>query len=102
MEDNEKFYDEVIAPKLMEIGSICKEKGIPFLAVTEYAPGEIGETRMQHPDECLKMVMIRHCTKTAPNIDGYIIGLARYANEKGIDTSGSIVMKQLTSGLSGR
>ena len=95
MEDHEKFYDEVIAPKLMEIGKICTEKGIPFLAVAEYAPGEVGETRMIAPDECLKMVMIRHCTKTAPNIDGYCIGLLRYANEKGIDTGASIVMSML-------
>lgn len=95
MEDNEKFYDEAIAPKLMEVCELCKAKKIPFLAVVEYAPGEIGSTSMQHPDECLNMVMIRHCTKTTPNIDAYILGLARYAVEKGIDTRSSLIMQLL-------
>ena len=98
MEDNEKYYDDVLTAKLAEIARLCKKKAIPFLAVIEYAPGKIGETRMQTPDECLKMVMIRHCTKTAPNVDGYIMGLAKYTRDKGIDTSGSIVMQRLMGG----
>lgn len=95
MEDKEKFYDEVIAPKLMEVGKICKEKGIPFLAVVEYTPSKVGEIGVIIPEECLKMAMIRHCAKTAPNIDWYFIGLSRYATEKNIDTSASIVMRIL-------
>ena len=94
--DNEKFYDEVIAPKLKEVASLCKEVGMPFFAVVEYAPGDIGETTMQFPCECLKMVMVRHCFKTAPNIDGYVLGLAKYANQKGMDMSGSFVMRPFT------
>jgi len=92
---SEEFYDEEIAPKLMEIGERCRAKGIPFMAIVEYAPGMIATTQLPTKDECIEMVMIRHCAKTAPNIDGYIIGLSRWANEKNIDTSGSMVMNQL-------
>ena len=39
----EKVYDEQMAPKLMDIGKLYEENGIPFLAVAEYAPGKEGE-----------------------------------------------------------
>ena len=89
----EKIYDEEIVPLLKKAGDLCVEHGIPFLAVAEYAPGEVGETRFQTNDECLKMVMIRHCAKTAPNIDGFLIGLIRYAKEKNINMDASIFLR---------
>jgi len=95
---NEKIYDTEIAPKLKEVGELCVKYGIPFLAVTEYAPGEIGETRFQTTNECLEMVMIRHCAKTAPNIDGYVLGLMKWAKKNNISMDGSIVMHQLREG----
>ena len=93
----EKIYDNEIAPKLLEISKICETHKIPFLAVVEWAAGKIGSTSLQTPNEGLEMTMIRHCAKTAPNIDGYYFGLSRYANEKNIDTSNSIVMNLLNN-----
>jgi len=92
---SEKFYDEEIAPRLKEIGKLCKEIGMPFLAVVEYVPGMIASTQLPTKDECIEMVIIRHCAKTAPNIDGFIIGLSRWAKENNINVSGSMVMNQL-------
>ena len=74
---NENFYDKEIVPKLMAVAKICKSKGIPFLAVIEYSSGMIGKTQVQTNSECIEMIMIRHCAKTAPNVDGFIIGLMR-------------------------
>jgi len=91
----EKIYDKEIAPKLKEAGDLCVKHGIPFLAVAEYAPGMVGRTSFQTNDECIEMVMIRHCAKTAPNIDGYVIGLMRWAREKHISWNASIVMRSL-------
>lgn len=93
---NEEWYDAEIAPKLMELCKACQERGIPFMSVVEYSPGERSRTMFIPESAGLEMVMIQHCAKTAPNIDGYIIGLARYAREKGIDTSASFVMQKLT------
>jgi len=92
---NENIYDTEIAPKLLEIAKICETHEIPFLAVAEWAEGKVGRTELQTNNECLVMVMVRHCAKTAPNIDGYVIGLSRWAKEKNIDTSGSLIMNQL-------
>ena len=93
----EQIYDREIAPKLKEVGDLCVKHGIPFLAVAEYLPGKIGRTAFQTNDECISMVMIRHCVKTAPNIDGYVIGLVQWAKKKNINMDASIVMRQFTS-----
>ena len=93
----EKLYDDIIAPKLLEIGEICVKNNIPFLAVVEYASSMIGKTQLQTKDECLEMVMIRHCAKTAPNLDGYVLGLMKWANKKGVNMDASMVVRQLRS-----
>lgn len=98
---SEKIYDQEIAPKLKEVGDLCVANGIPFLAVAEYALGMIGKTAFQTNDECIEMVMIRHCAKTAPNIDGYVIGLARWANQNHVNVDSSFIMKQLIGDLKG-
>ena len=97
MSDKETYYDEEIAPALLELANKCKEAGLSFVAVVEYAPDELARTRMLQQDAGLKITMVEHCAHTAPNMDGYVMGLARYCNENGIDTSGSMVMQQLSS-----
>ena len=93
---NEKVYDEQIAPKLLEIGKICEKHKIPFVAVAEWGKGKIGQTSVNILDECLAMLMIKHCIKTAPNIDSYVMGLIKHAKENNIDTSESIVLNLFT------
>ncbi len=90
----EKLYDEKIAPALMEIAKVCKDNDIPFMAVVEYAPDELATTAVRTKDEGLKMIMIRHCANTAPNIDSFCIGLTRWAKEKGVDVSGSMYLSK--------
>lgn len=47
----EKFYDEVIAPKLLEISQLCRDAGMQFVAVVEYEHGEVGLTEQSHIDQ---------------------------------------------------
>jgi len=91
---NEEIYDKWIAPKLLEIAETCKKYKIPFLAIAEYEIGKICRTELQTNDECLQMVMIRHCARTAPNIDGYLIGFIRWAREHNINMDSSIFLRQ--------
>lgn len=95
MSENEDWYDREIAPKLLELSSACHGRGMSFLSVVEYEPGSRARTRRLTEAAGLEMVMIEHCAHTAPNIDGYVLGLIRYCREKGIDTGASIVMRQL-------
>lgn len=95
MSAKEQFYDEHIAPALLALMEQCRENGLSMIAEVQFGPAneDRGSSIVMQPDASLAMVMIRHCAKTAPNIDGYMIGLTRYCAEKGIDTSASIYMK---------
>lgn len=44
--DNEKIYDNEIAPALRELAHKCTEAGMSIFAIVEYSPGHIAETRM--------------------------------------------------------
>jgi hypothetical protein len=91
---SEEFYDKEIAPKLAELANLCGERGMAFVAVVEYAHGERGRTERIPEGSGLAMTMLAHCAKMGENIDGYVIGLYRYAKAKGIDMSRSIVMSR--------
>jgi hypothetical protein len=92
--DGEAWYDAEIAPALAALAKRCNERGMAFVAVVEYQPGDRGGTYYLTKDAGLPMVMLNLCARTAPNIDAYIINLSRHAQREGIDTSGSFVMKQ--------
>lgn len=96
MTEQEKFYDEEIAPALRAIMEKCNAKGMSLVAMVEYKPGEFATSRLMQPETSLPMVMLSHCAKMGLNIDGYIIGLLRYCNEKGIKYDQSIVMQQMS------
>lgn len=100
MTDTEAWYDAEIAPELLRLGKACETRGLSFIAVVEYAPGLRGETSALSKEASLEMVMLRHCARTVPNIDSYVLGLARYAKENGISTDASIVMRALTPNAS--
>lgn len=92
----EQFYDEFIAPALMLLAKQCEERGMSLVACVEYAPNERGGTYQLTADAGLEMRMLHHCAMTAPNIDAYVIGIARCANERGIDTSHSMILRGTT------
>jgi hypothetical protein len=94
MSDKEQFYDEQIAPVLLDLANRCKDAGLSMISTVQYGPenDQRGTTALLQPDASLPMMMAHRCIMTAPNIDAYMIGLARYCNEKGIDTSASIYM----------
>lgn len=44
MDNHEKFYEDEIAPALLALAQKCEEKGIPFVALCQYADDEVGRT----------------------------------------------------------
>ena len=93
--ESEAWYDAEIAPALAALAQRCQERGMAFVAAVEYQPGDHAGTYLVGSDACLQMQMISMCSRSAPNVDGYFLNLARYCREKGIDTRGSIVMRRL-------
>lgn len=92
--NKEQFYDEQIAPALLDLASKCKDAGLSLIATVQYGPedDQRGTTALLQPDANLPMRMAHRCIMTAPNVDAYMIGLTRYCNENGIDTTSSIYM----------
>jgi hypothetical protein len=96
--DNERWYDEEIAPALQAIGRRCEEHGRAFVAVVEFEPGSQGRTCILPEGAGLGMVMINLCAQTVTNVDRYLFSLARYCREHDVDTSASIALTQLLGG----
>ncbi len=96
-ESNEEWYDREIAPALKDLAEACHQRGLSFLAAVEYESGNRSRTEWLTRDAGLEMVMLKYCAQTAPNLDGYVIGLIKYCCEKGISMDSSIVARMLTS-----
>lgn len=94
---SEQWYDEEIAPVLLELSKKCEARNVSFMAVVEYEHGERGRTATIAEDAGLEMRMLDLCARSAPNVDQYVINLIRYCREHGIATDTSIVMNRLNA-----
>lgn len=94
-DSGEQWYDDEIAPALAELAKRCNERGMSFVAVVEYQPGYRGGTYMLTEDAGLPMHMLHLCSRTAPNVDAYVMNLAKHCAAKGIEIGASFVMKRL-------
>ena len=95
--DTEAFYDSEIAPVLADLAKRCTDRGMSFVAAVEYVPGNHAGTYMMVEGACLQMEMIRMCSKTAPNVDSYLINLIRFCKENKIDLRGSLFLRDKLS-----
>jgi hypothetical protein len=98
--DDEKFYDDAIAPLLKVVGELCRQRGMDMVAVVEFEPGRRGETRSsarasRRASRCRCCSL---CARHGANLDGMVLGLIRWCRANGIDTGGSIVASRLTGG----
>lgn len=91
--EGEVWYDSEIAPVLADLAKRCSEKGMAFVSVVEYRPGSHAGTYLLGENAGLSLQMIGLCARTAPNIDSYVMQLARYCRSKGINIDASFVMK---------
>jgi hypothetical protein len=93
--DDEAWYDAEIAPALAALAKRCHERGMSFIAAVEYQPGDRGGTYYLTENAGTAMRMLHLCAQTAPNVDGYIMSLHKWAKAAGVDTGGSFVMRRL-------
>ena len=83
MTDNEVFYDIHIAPKLAELAKQCEARGMPFLALVEWEPGEGGRTCVLPPGSSFGIRMAELAARARGNVDSLILALMRYAGQHG-------------------
>ena len=91
--DDEAWYDTEIAPALAALAKRCHERGMAFVAVVEYQPGDHAGTYMVGEGAGLALHMVSLCSRTAPNVDAYVMNLRKHCKANGIDTGGSFAMR---------
>lgn len=75
--DHEAFYDEEIAPVLLDLAHKCAARDVPFLALTQYkrvegGRAEFGETavRLDLSPALTAASSARHETSPTPHVHG--------------------------------
>lgn len=91
--DEEAWYDAEIAPALAALAERCHARGMSFVSVVEYQPGDRARTRYLTADAGLAMQMVDLAAATVPNVDCYVMNLRKLCKERGQDISGSFVLR---------
>lgn len=81
--ENEKWYDEYLAPELLRLGKECENRGLSFLAVVEWEPGKTGETRVMNKVHGFGFEMTLAAATAHGNVDAFWRWVQRHAKEKG-------------------
>lgn len=92
--EDEAWYDAEIAPVLADLAKRCHERGMAFVSVVEYHPGDRARTVYMTEDAGLAMQMVNLAAATVPNVDCYVMHLRRLCQQRGQDMSGSIVLSK--------
>jgi len=100
-DENEEWYDEVVAPTLAKLGKECVDRGMSLMATVEYEPGGTGSSRFLHPDRGAKMQIVEMADRCRGNVDALIMGLYNYM-ERNDQIGVSIYMKLIQDWQSGK
>lgn len=81
--EREEFYDREIAPELKKLCQKCEGNGLSFLAIVEWAPGEVGKTMSVHAESGIGLKMVLWAMQANGNADSLIMGMMRHGKEHG-------------------
>ncbi len=82
--EKEKYYDDVIAPKLSELAKDAQLRGLNFLALVEWAPGEHGRTHYcVEGTQGLPLRMANWAAQCNGNVDLFWMTVQKYARKYG-------------------
>lgn len=82
-QEREQFYDDEIAPALLDLMRRCTERGLSFLAVVEWAPEANGRTRGIVPGSGLGIRFADAAVQAGNNVDALFFAIAKYAHQHG-------------------
>lgn len=83
MEDQEKFYDDEIAPSLRILMERCKERGMSFIATVQFADGGVGSIGYAQPNGHAMLRMAFFACRSKGNVDDLILQLQKDGKEHG-------------------
>ena len=86
LSEREKYYDEVIAPKLMEVAKLCEEHGLGMACQVEWEPGETGSTIALPKGSSFNIRLVEAAMRCRGNLDTLMIACAKHARMHGHST----------------
>lgn len=79
----EAFYDEEVAPVLLELGRRCEERGLNFLAYVQYGPEAVGKTEVAPVTMSPQFKMASLAARSYGNADVLLPNIIAWAEESG-------------------
>lgn len=92
--DNEKFYDDYIAPVLLTMAQDMEARGMGFVATVEYNPDEHATTVNVPATKSDAGKLTYYAARAQGNIDSVVISWVKDARQNN-RAHGSIVMNQM-------
>lgn len=80
---SEEFYDTEVAPVLLELAKACEARGVPFLALVEYAPNKPARTEFLPTTAGIEQRLATWAARADGNIDALMLTVQRYAEAHG-------------------
>ena len=90
---SEKFYDEIVAPKLAEIAKLCTDDGMSFVACVEF-DGILAETSQMAEGYTFASVLVESAIRARGNVDALAIAAYCWALING-GIENSIVLRRM-------
>lgn len=92
--ENEKYYDDVVAPMLLQLVKDCEERGMNIVATVEYDPGAFGTSVTPNAGESDALYMAYLAARSHGNFDSLAFNWLKHIRASN-RPHGSIVMKQM-------
>lgn len=92
--ENERFYDEQIAPELARLGKLCEARGLPFLAHVEFDQGHYGTTAAAPATRSWGFTLALYAATAKGNFDALAFAVAKHVRENNTG-HGSLILKQM-------
>lgn len=83
MVDQEKFYDEEVAPELARLAKLCEDRGMGFVATVQYNDDGAGTTATLQEGTELSVRLAYVAARCNRNVDVLIGWIVRYALKHG-------------------
>jgi len=75
--ERERYYDEEVAPMLLAMAKACQERGLSFVALVEWAPGDLGQTVALSKTAGAAIRMADLAGRSKGNIDAFMIAAGK-------------------------
>lgn len=90
--EREKIYDDVIAPKLLEIAELCKQHDMSFVSMIEWDRHAYGRTVYLAEGSGFEIRLMETLGRAKGNLDTFLMACIKHAHVHG---HSSLILQQM-------